>query len=82
MQGLILGAYGYGYMIGSLPGGHIAEWLGPYWVIEVATAASAVLNSICVWVTPLHWGFLFALRLLIGLLAVSIQTIRSFYNIK
>lgn len=78
MQGLILGAYGYGYMIGSLPGGAIAEWLGPYWVIEGATAASAVLNSISVWVIPLHWGFLFGLRLLIGLFAVSIQTSHNY----
>jgi len=74
VQGLILGAYGYGYMIGSLPGGAIAEWLGPYWVIEAATAAAAVLNSISVWAIPVHWGFFFGLRLLIGLFAVSIQT--------
>lgn len=70
-------------MIGSLPGGAIAEWLGPYWVIQGATAASAVLNSLCVWVTPLHWGFLFALRFLIGFVAVSIQTSQKpHYNIK
>ncbi|XP_048520195.1 sialin [Dendroctonus ponderosae] len=49
-QGFILGAYFYGYLMGSLPGGAVAEWLGPYWTIMTATMFSAILNSICVWV--------------------------------
>uniref|UniRef100_A0AAR5PCW6 Major facilitator superfamily (MFS) profile domain-containing protein n=1 Tax=Dendroctonus ponderosae TaxID=77166 RepID=A0AAR5PCW6_DENPD len=66
-QGFILGAYFYGYLMGSLPGGAVAEWLGPYWTIMTATMFSAILNSICVWVTPIHWGALFTVRLIIGI---------------
>ncbi|XP_060521893.1 sialin-like [Cylas formicarius] len=65
-QGLVLGAYFYGYTPGSLPAGIISEWWGPFWTIFVATAVSAVLNELCVWGTHLHVGFLFACRFIIG----------------
>ncbi|KAL1487892.1 hypothetical protein ABEB36_015277 [Hypothenemus hampei] len=67
VQGLVLGAYFYGYLIGSLPGGIVAEWIGPFWTIEAMTIAAGILNSACAWVAPVHWGLLFAARFLIGL---------------
>ncbi|XP_066153501.1 sialin-like isoform X1 [Euwallacea fornicatus] len=66
VQGLILGAYFYGYLMCSLPGGLVAEWVGPYLTIILATALSGVLNSLGVWLTSLHWGALFGTRFFIG----------------
>ncbi|CAG9767273.1 unnamed protein product [Ceutorhynchus assimilis] len=65
-QGAILGAYFYGFMAGSLPAGAISEWFGPRWTIMVATGVAGILNSVGVFITPLHWSALLVIRVLIG----------------
>ncbi|XP_050308507.1 sialin-like isoform X2 [Anthonomus grandis grandis] len=67
VQGQLLGGYFYGYLLGSLPGGMVAENLGPVWTIFGATLISGILNSVCVWIAPVHWAGLMVVRFLIGL---------------
>ncbi|KAL1509440.1 hypothetical protein ABEB36_004177 [Hypothenemus hampei] len=67
VQGLILGAYFYGYLFGCLPAGTMAEWIGPVWTIQTSNIITIILNSACVWLVAIHWGALFAARFVIGI---------------
>lgn len=70
-ESLLLGAYFWGYLVTSLPGGILAEWLGGRAVVGYAMAGSAVFTAL----TPIaadlsYWG-VYAIRLFTGILAVS-----------
>lgn len=69
VQGTILGSYFWGYVITSLPGGFIAEWLGPFHTIFWAHVIVSVFNVGCVFSPSLHWGVLVFCRFIIGLCA-------------
>ena len=43
-QGVILGAFWYGYVVLQVPGGYAAERYGGKWVYGMGTAVSAVLT--------------------------------------
>ncbi|ALC41364.1 CG9864 [Drosophila busckii] len=66
-QALLLGGYFYGYMVTSLPGGTIAEMMGPRNVAGYGCLIAAALTAL----TPLAASWdkyaVFALRVLIGL---------------
>ncbi|KAF7285956.1 hypothetical protein GWI33_008927 [Rhynchophorus ferrugineus] len=66
VQGLILAAYFYGYLLGSIPSGIIAEWMGPLKTLFIATLIAGIFNSLCVWSAQWHWGALFFMRFIIG----------------
>ncbi|KAL3273976.1 hypothetical protein HHI36_015396 [Cryptolaemus montrouzieri] len=67
VEGQLLGAYFYGYTMGSLPGGPIAEFFGPYWTIIVSSAICAVVTCASVLCVMETWAPLFISRLLVGL---------------
>lgn len=69
IQGLILGSYFWGYIITSLPGGFIAEWLGPFHTVFWTHALTAAMNVACVFAPDVHWGLLVFCRFVIGLCA-------------
>lgn len=69
IQGIILGSYFWGYILTSLPGGWVAEWLGPYHTVFWAQFVSAIMNVASVYFAPVHWGALVFCRFIIGLCA-------------
>ncbi|CAH1116345.1 unnamed protein product [Phaedon cochleariae] len=69
VQGHILGSYFWGYCVGSLPGGVLADVLGSYKVIFWTCLLSAILNSLSVYAAHVHYALLMTCRFLIGLLA-------------
>lgn len=70
-QSLLLGSYFWGYLVTSLIGGLLAEWLGARSVVGYTLVGS----TICTAVTPIAADFsywlVFTLRLITGILAVS-----------
>lgn len=70
-QGLILGAYFWGYIVTQIPGGRIAEMFSAKWVIW----GSVMVNVIFTILTPLaaYWSYVAVLfvRVMEGLGAVS-----------
>lgn len=69
IQGIILGSYFWGYVLTSLPGGWVAEWMGPFHTIFWAHVITIVLNCCSVFGSWSHYGLLIATRFLIGLCA-------------
>lgn len=71
MQGIILGAYFYGYIITNLNGGQLSEWIGSKWLCGVSILASGFLTLL----TPIisYWNMyvLIVLRILVGLFQVK-----------
>ncbi|KAL3273988.1 hypothetical protein HHI36_015406 [Cryptolaemus montrouzieri] len=67
VEGQLLGAYFYGYTVGSLPGGPIAEFFGPYWTITVSSVVCAVVTSASVLCVMETWAPLFVCRIIVGL---------------
>lgn len=72
VQGNIIGSFYWGYTVGCLPSGIVAEWLGPTAVIFWFTLITAILNALCVPAAALHYSALIALRAFIGLLGTFI----------
>lgn len=74
-QGLLLGAYFYGYLITSLPGGVLAERFGAKRIAGWFLMAGAALTALTPVVSTLGVGPVFALRFLTGLSGVNICSI-------
>jgi MFS transporter, ACS family, solute carrier family 17 (sodium-dependent inorganic phosphate cotransporter), member 5 len=66
-QGLILGAFFWGYLISQVPGGRVAEVYGPKVVFGVSIMANVVLCLFLPLATRLHWTCLLVIRALQGL---------------
>ncbi|XP_065340932.1 sialin-like isoform X1 [Cloeon dipterum] len=66
-QGLILGAFFWGYLISQVPGGRIAEVYGPKMVFFVSIVTNGVLCFFLPLATRLHWSCLLVIRSLQGL---------------
>ncbi|XP_015589348.1 sialin [Cephus cinctus] len=66
IQGLLLSGYFYGVLPASIPAGMLAEKYGGTKVVAFATLIPAVLNLLMPWASRLHYGFVFALRFLMG----------------
>uniref|UniRef100_A0A6P7GY55 Sialin n=1 Tax=Diabrotica virgifera virgifera TaxID=50390 RepID=A0A6P7GY55_DIAVI len=63
VQGLLLSAYFWGYIVAQIPGGRIAELFSAKWVMFFSVA----INAVCTLLTPvmanLHFGALIAMRI-------------------
>lgn len=63
VQGLLLSAYFWGYIVAQLPGGRIAELFSAKWVMFFSVA----INVVCTLLTPvmanLHYGALILMRI-------------------
>ncbi|CAH1116344.1 unnamed protein product [Phaedon cochleariae] len=81
LQGYLIGCYFWGYCISSLPGGVISEMLGPYKVIVWTHVGSAILNSLSVFGTHIHFSLLMICRLLLGLMAAIPPYLRMMKSI-
>ncbi|XP_064480139.1 sialin-like [Ornithodoros turicata] len=66
-QGIILGAFFYGYVITQLPGGRIAEVLGAKWMFGLGIFITAVLSLVIPVASRAHYGGLIAIRVIQGL---------------
>lgn len=71
-QGLLLGAFYYGYILTHIPGGMLAERFGGKWVLGLGLLSTAV----CTFITPITVKMggataLFILRVIEGLGEVS-----------
>ncbi|XP_055372642.1 sialin [Condylostylus longicornis] len=78
-QANLLGAYFYGYLITSVPGGILAERFGGKTVAGATLAASAILTVLTPLSASLGMGAVFAVRFVIGLLGGA--TYPSCHNI-
>lgn len=70
-QGVILGAYFWGYVGTSLLGGPMSERWGPRLVVGVSSAGAALLTLLSPLAADLHHWALVVCRLLIGAFGVS-----------
>ncbi|XP_074031923.1 sialin isoform X2 [Leptinotarsa decemlineata] len=68
-QALVLASYFYGYVIGSLPAGFVSETWGPFKVIFWTHVLSAIMNSLSVFGTWIHYSVLVITRIVLGLAA-------------
>lgn len=63
VQGIILSAYFWGYLVSQLPGGRLAELFSAKWVMFFSVA----INVVCTLLTPLmaslHYGALVVMRI-------------------
>ncbi|KAL0275710.1 UNVERIFIED_CONTAM: hypothetical protein PYX00_003493 [Menopon gallinae] len=66
-QGLILGAFFYGYMSSQIPGGRIAEIYGMKPVFGTAVLLNGVLCLLIPLFARFHWVLLFIIRVVQGL---------------
>lgn len=73
-QGLILGAFFYGYLITCLPGGILAERFGGKRVAGYCLMIGGFLTALTPPVSKLGVGPVFALRFLTGFFGVTIFT--------
>ncbi|GLV46734.1 uncharacterized protein CBL_13507 [Carabus blaptoides fortunei] len=67
-QGLILGAYFWGYILTSIPGGLLAERWGPRMVVGIASFLSGVLTIITPVAATVHYDLVITIRFLTGFL--------------
>lgn len=70
MQGVILGAYYYGYIVTNVNAGQLAEWLGVKWLLSGAMIISAVLSLVAPSSAYISGTALVAVRFLTGLAQV------------
>ncbi|XP_047130016.1 sialin [Hydra vulgaris] len=67
LQGHILSAFYYGYLLTQIPGGYIAARFGGKNLFGIAILFSAVLTLMTPMASRSHWMWLFLLRLIEGL---------------
>lgn len=68
-QSFLLGSYFWGYLVTSLPGGLLAEWLGGRAVVGYTMAGSAILTGLTPIAAEASYWLVFAIRLTTGILA-------------
>ncbi|CAF1024515.1 unnamed protein product [Rotaria sp. Silwood1] len=67
MQGIILGAYFWGYIITQIPAGYLACRFGPRFLFGGAMIVSSVVTAFMPIIASVHWILFCILRLLVGL---------------
>ncbi len=67
VQGIVLGAYFYGYLVTQVPGGRLAEVVSGKWVFFVAVLMHLIPTILSPVMAEIHWGALVALRIIEGL---------------
>lgn len=65
-QGLILGAFFYGYILLQVPAGRFAEILGGKWIVAIGLLISGLVNLVTPWLTD-SIALLTASRVVLGL---------------
>lgn len=68
----MLGAYFWGYLLTTLPGGILAEWCGGRAVVGYSIGASAIVTALIPFGAQLSFWAVYALRALTGFLGVNI----------
>lgn len=68
---MLLGAYFWGYLLTSLPGGILAEWLGGKAVVGYTMGLSGVLAAFTPYSAAIGFYAVYLVRLVTGVLAVS-----------
>lgn len=71
VQGLVLGAFFWGYVVLQLPGGQMADRLGGKWLLGGSILGTALLTLFSPLAARLHYGAFIACRALEGLFEVS-----------
>ncbi|GAB0092061.1 sialin-like [Sergentomyia squamirostris] len=66
-EGLILGAYFYGFMLSSLPGGFLSLRFGPKHVCFVTMVMSILLTVFTPYSAKIGFGMIFATRFFVGI---------------
>ncbi|CAL1268952.1 unnamed protein product [Larinioides sclopetarius] len=66
MQGVVLGAFYYGYVISQIPGGRLAELYSGKWVFGISTLITAVLTVLTPWAAWKGVGYIIAIRFIEG----------------
>ncbi|KAF8787043.1 Sialin like protein [Argiope bruennichi] len=66
MQGVILGAFYYGYVISQIPGGRLAELYSGKWVFGISTLITSILTILTPWAAWKGVGYLVAIRAIEG----------------
>lgn len=74
-QGLLLSAYFYGYIFPNLLGGFLSERFGGMKVIFTAMLLSAVITGLSPFAANDNFAFMFAARLTLGVMGVSLVNI-------
>lgn len=67
VQGLVLGSFFYGYIVTVLPGGVLAEQLGPKWLIGVGVLVTSLLSLVLPVAAGAHHIIVVGIRVLQGL---------------
>lgn len=70
LQGVILGAFYYGYCITQIPGGRMSEIYSAKWVYGIGTFITALLTLVTPLAARWHYGVLIFIRALEGLAQV------------
>jgi len=71
LQGIVLGAYYYGYIVTNVNAGQLTDWIGARWLIGTAILISGVLNIIIPVCAQWSVYAVIAVRILSGLAGVS-----------
>ncbi|KAH9529084.1 hypothetical protein DERF_002994 [Dermatophagoides farinae] len=66
LQGTILGAYYYGYILTNFNGGQLAEWLGTRRLLTISMLLSSILTLLIPWAAFCHPWLLIMIRILTG----------------
>ncbi|CAF5123535.1 unnamed protein product, partial [Rotaria sp. Silwood1] len=66
-QGIILGAYFWGYIITQIPAGYLAGQFGPRFLFGGAMRVSSVVTTFMPKIASVHWILFCIFRLLVGL---------------
>ncbi|OTF79875.1 sialin-like protein [Euroglyphus maynei] len=67
LQGTILGAYYYGYILTNFNGGQLAELLGTRRLLTISMILSAILTMLIPWAAFCHPWLLIVIRILTGI---------------
>lgn len=72
-QGIILGAFFWGYVVTQVPGGMLAERIGGKWPFGIGMLITALFSLLTPWAARTGKGMLIVVRVIQGLGEVSIS---------
>lgn len=81
VQGLVLGAFFWGYVVLQLPGGQMADRLGGKWLLGGSILGTALLTLFSPLAARLHYGAFIACRALEGLFEVRFYSFLTLFFI-
>ena len=71
MQGVLLSAYFYGYLVTQVIGGRLAELFSAKWTFFVSILVTAIFTLLTPLAANLGWGYLLGARVIEGMMGVS-----------